>query len=80
MHEASQKCAGRDHHCLSMIFYAHNRPHPIDFTIPMEERIGLTLLNSQIRFTLTNPFHPKLICFFVTLSPWRPNSRPFAGI
>ena len=41
----------------------------------MNQLGDLPLANIQVGLTLTNPLHPKLISFFVALSPWCPHSR-----
>jgi hypothetical protein len=38
------------------------------------------LLQIQIFGALQNRFHPELIGFFVALSPWCPNGRPFRPV
>ena len=46
----------------------------------MNQLGDLPLTNIQVGLTLTNPLHPKLISFFVALSPWRPHSRASLGV
>ena len=46
----------------------------------MKQLGDLPLTNIQVGLTLTNPLHPKLISFFVALSPWCPHSRASLGV
>ena len=77
VHQPTQKCARGDDGRLAKILHAHHRFHAKHFPVFMDQLGNLPLLNGEIRLALANPFHPKLIGFFVALRTWRPYSGAF---
>ena len=80
VHQAPQKCSGRDDHRSAMIFHFQCRLDSIHDTVLVQNLGDLALFNIQIRLSFANPLEPKLVSLLVALRAGCPNRRSFLGV